>query len=144
MFAKLCYFYAYFYLSVFTYKYSILFYISGGIFTFSGYQFQLSALSFRCSCVFIKTDVKIGFFPIPIAYWSGFGIFEQNRENPGEIGMVGHPELLIEIQMAKNHTQGEGYTSVFLFNVQVFFICNYYSLYVILRLKFERIKLAFL
>ena len=58
--------------------------------------------------------------------------------------MVGHPELLIEIQMAKNHTRGEGYTSVFLFNVQVFFICNYYSLYVILRLKFERIKLAFL
>ena len=43
------------------YKYSILFYISGGMFRFSGYQFQLSALSFRCSCVFIKTDVKIGF-----------------------------------------------------------------------------------
>ena len=38
MFAKLSvYFYAYFYLRVFTYKYSISFYIAGGIFTFSGY-----------------------------------------------------------------------------------------------------------
>ena len=38
MFAKLSvYFYAYFHLRVFTYKYSISFYISGGIFTFSGY-----------------------------------------------------------------------------------------------------------
>ena len=26
---------------------------------------------------------------IPIAYWSGFGIFKQNRENSDEIGMVG-------------------------------------------------------
>ena len=38
MFAKLSVdFYAYFYLRVFTYKYSISFYIAGGIFTFSGY-----------------------------------------------------------------------------------------------------------
>ena len=36
-----------------------------------------------------RTDVKIGIFPVPIAYWSGFGIFKQNRKNPDEIGMVG-------------------------------------------------------
>ena len=64
--------------------------------------------------VFIKTDVTIG------TYSWGFGIFKQNRENPGEIGMVGQSELVIEIQMDKNHTRGEGYASVFLFNVQVF------------------------
>ena len=46
--------------------------------------------------------------------------------------MAGHSELLIEIQMDKKHTRGEGYTSVFLFNVQVFvhlqllqFICYF-------------------
>ena len=37
----------------------------------------------------IKTDVKIRIFPIQIAYWSGFGIFKQNRENPNEIRIVG-------------------------------------------------------
>ena len=37
-----------------------------------------------------------------------------------EIGMVGQSELVIEIQMEKNHTRGERYASVFLFNVQVF------------------------
>ena len=83
---------AHFYLRVFTYKCSILFYISGRIFTFSIKR------TLRCSCVFIKTDVKIGSFPIPIAYWSGFGIFKQNRENPNEIRMVGKSELVIEIQ----------------------------------------------
>ena len=34
-------------------------------------------------------ESKSEFFPIPIAYWSGFGIFKQNRDNPDEIGMVG-------------------------------------------------------
>ena len=81
------------------------------------YVFRVS-VSFRSSCVFIKTDVTIGIFPI--AYWSGFGIFKQNRENPDEIGIVGQSELVIEIQMDKNHTRGEGHASVFLFNVQVF------------------------
>ena len=40
----------------------------------------------------IRTDVKIGIFPIPITYWSGFRIFKQNRGNPDEIGMVGQSE----------------------------------------------------
>ena len=31
---------------------------------------------------------KSGFFPIPIAFWWGFGIFKQNRGNPDEIRMV--------------------------------------------------------
>ena len=42
----------------------------------------------------IKTDVKIGIFPITIAqYWSGFGIFKQNRKNPDEIRMIGQSEI---------------------------------------------------
>jgi len=83
----------------FTYKYSILFYISGGIFKFSGCHFQLSTL-LRCIRFYpknsfenMKTDVKIGIFPIPIACSSGFGIFKQNLENPDEIGMVGKCEI---------------------------------------------------
>ena len=35
-----------------------------------------------------QTDVKIWIFPIPIAYWSGFGIFKQNRENPNDSGWL--------------------------------------------------------
>ena len=33
----------------------------------------------------ITTRVEIGIFPIPIAYWSGFGIFKQNRDNPDSL-----------------------------------------------------------
>ena len=36
----------------------------------------------------ITTRVEIWIFPIPIAYWSGFGIFKKNRDNSDEIGMV--------------------------------------------------------
>ena len=36
----------------------------------------------------ITARVEIWIFPIPIAYWSGFGIFKQNRDNSDEIGMV--------------------------------------------------------
>ena len=45
----------------------------------------------------IKTDVKIGILPILIACWSEFRIFKQNRENPGEIGMVGQSVLSTEM-----------------------------------------------
>ena len=79
-------FFSYFYLRVFTYKYSILFYILGCIFKFSGYQFHLITL---CSVLLCIYQNKIVIFAIPIAYWSGFEIFKQNRENPDEIGMVG-------------------------------------------------------
>ena len=34
----------------------------------------------------IRTDVKNRVFPIPIAYWSGFGIFKQNWENATKLG----------------------------------------------------------
>ena len=37
----------------------------------------------------ILTRVKIRIFPISIAYWSRFRVFEQNRDNPDEIGIVG-------------------------------------------------------
>ena len=40
----------------------------------------------------VRMDAKIMIFPIPIARWSGFGIFEQNRGNPDEIGMAGQSE----------------------------------------------------
>ena len=65
---------------------------------FSRYQLQLSTLCQVFLCIYpknsfesenLKTDVKIGIFPIPMACWSGFGIFKRNRENPDEIGMVG-------------------------------------------------------
>ena len=94
----------------------------------SGYHFQLSIL-----CVvslyeyhinlfenFRKT-VETRNFPIPNTYWSGFGIFKQNRKNPDEIGMFGRSELVIEIQMDKNHTRGEGHASVFLFKFKFSF-----------------------
>ena len=69
---------------------------------FSGYYFQLSIYSVRCSVLFysqknsfknIRTDVKI--FPSTIAYWSGLGIFKEKQENPDETGMVGQSALII-------------------------------------------------
>ena len=52
--------------------------------------------SITCSFIIIirihlenRTDAKIGIFPIPIVYWSGFGIFKQNRENPDTTKTVG-------------------------------------------------------
>ena len=46
------------------------------------------SINYKNSFENIRTDVKIGDFPILIAYWSGFGTFKKNRENPNEIGMV--------------------------------------------------------
>ena len=69
---------------------------------FSGYYFQLSIYSVRCSVFIpsqknsfknIRTDVKI--FPSPIAYWSGLVIFKEKQENPDETGMVGQSALII-------------------------------------------------
>ena len=52
--------------------------------------------SITCSFIIIirihlenRTDAKIGIFPIPIVYWSGFGIFKQNWENPNTTKTVG-------------------------------------------------------
>ena len=49
------------------------------------------------------TRVKIGIFPILIAYWSGFEIFKQNRDNPDEIGMVGQSENVTNRCTASKH-----------------------------------------
>ena len=49
------------------------------------------------------TRVKIGIFPILIAYWSGFWIFKQNRDNPDEIGMVGQSENVTNRSTASKH-----------------------------------------
>ena len=54
--------------------------------------------------------------------------------------MVGQSELVIEIQMDKNHTRGEGYASVFLFNVQVFVHLPLLQYICYFGLKFERTK----
>ena len=95
-----CYFYAHFYLHVFTYKDSILFFL----FLFQAVYISVCRVSVSVKYTLLgvlnlcypnnvfenmKTDVKIGIFPILIAYWSGFGIFKQNRENPNEIRIVG-------------------------------------------------------
>lgn len=40
----------------------------------------------------IRTDVKIEIFLIPIAHWSGFGIFKENQEIPEKIGKVGQSD----------------------------------------------------
>ena len=95
-----CYFYAHFYLYVFTYKDSILFFL----FLFQAVYISVCRVSVSVKYTLLgvlnlcypnnvfenmKTDVKIGIFPILIAYWSGFGIFKQNRENPNEIRIVG-------------------------------------------------------
>ena len=39
--------------------------------------------------LFLKADVKIGIFPIPMAYRLGFRIFKEDQDNPDEIGMAG-------------------------------------------------------
>ena len=40
----------------------------------------------------ITTQVEIGIIPILMAYWLGFRICKQNRDNLNEIGMVGQSE----------------------------------------------------
>ena len=58
---------------------------------------SLSVYSVWCHCMSIirihlkiseQLYVEIWNFPIPNAYWSGFGIFEQNRKDPDEIRMI--------------------------------------------------------
>ena len=78
---------------IFTYKYLILFYISSGIF-FISFSLVFLCIYPKNSFDNIKTDLKITIFPIPIAYWSGFRIFKQDRENPDEIRMVGQSGLV--------------------------------------------------
>ena len=44
----------------------------------------------------------IRIFPIPIAYWSGFGILKQNQENLDKIGVVG-PFVLAYSSTQESH-----------------------------------------
>ena len=48
-----------------------------------------TTISVKKSSKISQHESKSGFFQIPIACWSGFGIFKQNRDNPDQIGMVG-------------------------------------------------------
>ena len=89
MFAKINVIFIPILICVFSHTSTRFFYISGGIFKFSGYQFQLSTVCGSCSGLFITTDVTIRIFPVPIKYWSRFRIFKQNWEDPNKIGMVG-------------------------------------------------------
>ena len=66
-----------------------------GFWNCSGNHFQLSILCVvslyeyhKNSFENFRTTVEIRNFPIPNAYWSGFGIFEQNRKDPDEIRMI--------------------------------------------------------
>lgn len=43
----------------------------------------------------IRTDVKIGIFLIPIAHWSGFGIFKENQ-NPDKIRRVVQSDIVLQ------------------------------------------------
>ena len=55
----------------------------------SGYHFQLSILCVVSLYEYhTSMSVEIWNFLIPNAYWSGFGIFEQNRKDPDEIRMI--------------------------------------------------------
>ena len=59
-----------------------------------------------------RTDFNIGISPIPLPFWPGFRIFDQNRKNPDEIRMVRqsaqtyyflwHSEALIGAMCTKN------------------------------------------
>ena len=70
---------------VFTYKYSIFFYTSGGIFKYSGLSVSVKYILFVVLVYLSKLVSKSGFF----LSRSGLRIFKQNRENPDEIGLVG-------------------------------------------------------
>ena len=66
-----------------------------GFLNCSGYHFQLSVLCVvslyeyhKNSFKNFRTTVEIWKFPIPNAYRSRFGIFEQNRKDPDEIRMI--------------------------------------------------------
>ena len=65
------------------YKYSVLFtfravFKSILAIGFSYYSFMCSCISIISSFENIRTDFKIEIFPIPITYWSGFGILKQD------------------------------------------------------------------
>ena len=94
-------FYAYFYLPGFMYKYSILFYISCGFKSFLDISF-----SWVYSVGKIRTDVKNRVFPIPIAYWSGCGIFKQNWENPTKLGWLDSLYMRAEAEVAARGVWG--------------------------------------
>ena len=64
-----------------------------GFWNCSGYHFQLRQLVYSVWCHCMNSfenfrTVEIWNFPIPNAYWSGFGIFEQNRKDPDKIRMI--------------------------------------------------------
>ena len=69
-------------------------YKSCGFWNYSGYHFQLSILCLVSLFEYHKNSfenfraVEIWNFPIPNAYWSEFGIFEENRKDHDEISMI--------------------------------------------------------
>ena len=62
------------------------------------YLYNLS-INYKNSFENIRTDVKMGVFPILIAYWLGF---KENQGNPDEIGMVGQSEMEIFLNFPFN------------------------------------------
>ena len=51
----------------------------------------------------IRTDAHIRIFPIPIAYWSGFGIFKQNQENPDKVTLKMTTAQIVEMSVTVNN-----------------------------------------
>ena len=58
--------------------------------SYDKYYENLTKISFWARCSW-EQIFKIGIFEVA----SGFGIFKQNRNNPDEIGMVGHSDICI-------------------------------------------------
>ena len=63
---------------------------------------------FFCENLTQLTRVEVRIFLIPIACWSGFGIFKQNRDNPDEIGMVGQSDWYL-LRRRANNTRNVSY-----------------------------------
>ena len=62
--------------------------------SYNKYYENLTKISFWARCSW-EQIFKIGIFPIPTEVASGFGIFKENRDNPDEIGMVGHSVSIV-------------------------------------------------
>ena len=57
----------------------------------------------------IRTDARIRIFPIPIAYWSGFGIFKQNQENPDKVTLKMTTTQVVEMSVTVNNSPIQDY-----------------------------------
>ena len=57
----------------------------------------------------VRTDAKIRFFLIPIAYWSGFEIFKQNQEDPDKVILKMTTAQVVEMSVIVNNSPIQDY-----------------------------------